>query len=96
MTLSTLTSQLDLLGFFGFKISLLLQSEDSNNTQLMFEEWLYRLLEAEQSEWTNKKIKRLLSQAKLKDKQAALDIVENSSKRGIERSHEQKDMGFMS
>ncbi len=86
MTLSTLTSQLDLLGFFGFKTALMLQSEDANYTQLTFEERLYGLLEAEQSERTNKKIKRLLSQAKLKDKQAALDTVEYSSKRGIERS----------
>ena len=86
MTLSTLTQQLDILGCSGFKAALQRQSEDSNYTQLTFEERLYQLLEAEQSERTNKKIKRLLSQAKFKDRQASLDAIEYSSKRGIERS----------
>ena len=86
MTLSTLTQQLDTLGFSGFKDALLRQSEDANYAQLPFEERLYQLLEAEQSERTNKKIKRLLSQAKLKDRQASLDAIEYSAKRGLERS----------
>ena len=86
MTLSTLTQQLDILGFTGFKAALLRQSEDANYTQLPFEERLYQLLEAEQSERREKKIKRLLSQAKLKDRQAALDQIEYSAKRGLERS----------
>jgi len=86
MTLSTLTQQLDTLGFSGFKAALQRQNEDANYAQLPFEERLYQLLEAEQSERTNKKIKRLLSQAKLKDRQAALDQIEYSAKRGIERS----------
>lgn len=86
MTLSTLTQQLDTLGFSGFKAALQRQSEDANYLQLPFEERLYQLLEAEQTERTNKKIKRLLSQAKLKDRQAALDQIEYSTKRGLERS----------
>ena len=86
MTLSTLTQQLDTLGFSGFKAALLRQSEDANYTRLSFEERLYQLLEAEQSERRDKKIKRLLSQAKLKDRQASLDAVEYSAKRGVERS----------
>jgi len=87
MTLSTLTQQLDTLGFSGFKAALLRQSEDANYAQLPFEERLYQLLEAEQSERTNKKIKRLLSQAKLKDRQASLEKVEYAAKRGLERSY---------
>ncbi len=86
MTLSTLTQQLDTLGCSGFKTALQRQSEDANYTQLTFEERLYQLLEAEQSERTNKKIKRLLSQAKFKDRQASLEAIEYGSKRGIERS----------
>jgi DNA replication protein DnaC len=86
MTLSTLTQQLDTLGFSGFKDALLRQSEDANYAHLPFEERLYQLLEAEQGERTNKKIKRLLSQAKLKDRQASLDAIEYSAKRGLERS----------
>ena len=86
MTLSTLTQQLDILGFTGFKAALQRQSEDANYAQLPFEERLHQLLDAEQNERSNKKIKRLLSQAKLKDKQASLEAVEYSSKRGVERS----------
>lgn len=86
MTLSTLIQQLDTLGFGGFKAALQRQSEDANYAQLPFEERLFQLLEAEQSERTDKKIKRLLSQAKLKDRQASLDAVEYSAKRGMERS----------
>ena len=87
MTLSTLTQQLDTLGFSGFKTALQRQSEDTNYAQLSFEERLYGLLEAEISERKNKKIKRLLTQAKLKERQASLDMVEYSAKRGLERSH---------
>jgi len=72
MTLSTLIQQLDTLGFGGFKAALQRQSEDTNYIQLPFEERLYQLLEAEQSERRDKKIKRLLSQAKLKERQAHL------------------------
>ena len=86
MTLSTLIQQLDTLGCSGFKAALQRQSEDANYTQLTFEERLYQLLEAEQSERSNKKIKRLLSQAKFKDRQASLEAIEYGSKRGIERS----------
>jgi len=86
MTLSTLIQQLDTLGFNGFRAALQRQNEDANYIQLPFEERLYQLLEAEQSERTDKKIKRLLSQAKLKDRQASLDAVEYSAKRGLERT----------
>ncbi len=86
MTLSTLIQQLDTLGFSGFRAALQRQSEDANYIQLPFEERLSQLLEAEQSERRDKKIKRLLSQAKFKDRQASLDAVEYSAKRGLERS----------
>jgi DNA replication protein DnaC len=86
MRLSTLNEQLDTLGFSGFKNALLRQNEDPNYTRLSFEERLYQLLEAEHAERSNRKIKRLLSQAKLKDQQAALEELEYSAKRGLERS----------
>ena len=86
MTLATLTTQLDTLGFTGFKTALTRQSEDANYSQLSFEERLYQLLEAEQSERANKKIKRLLSQARLKDSQATLEELEYSAQRGLDRS----------
>ena len=62
MTTATLSTQLDQLGFTGFKTALLRQSEDANYARLPFEERLYQLLEAEQNERSDKKIKRLLSQ----------------------------------
>jgi DNA replication protein DnaC len=86
MTLDTINRQLDTLGFGGFKAALQRQGDDANYTQLSFEERLFVLLEAEQDERNDRKIKRLLSQAKLKDQQASLDAVEYSAKRGVERS----------
>ena len=86
MTLTTLFQQLDTLGLSGFKAALQRQSEDPNYTHLSFEERLYQLLEAQMSDKRDRKIKRLLSQAKLKDKQASLDMVEYSAKRGLDRS----------
>jgi len=86
MTLDTINHQLDTLGLSGFKSALQRQSEDANYTQLTFEERLFGLLEAEQDARNNRKIKRLLSQAKLKDQQASLDAIEYSARRGVERS----------
>ena len=86
MTTATINTRLDDLGLSGFKVALLRQSEDANYTQLTFEERLYQLLEAESVERNNRRIKRLTSQAKLKDTQASLDQLEYSSKRGVERS----------
>jgi len=86
MTIATLSVQLDQLGFTGFKTALLRQSDDANYAQLPFEERLYQLLESEQNERSDKKIKRLLSQAKLKDIQATLEELEYSAKRGLDRS----------
>lgn len=86
MTLSTLNQQLDLLGFAGVKQALHRQSEDAHYTALPFEERLHQLLEAEISERNNRKIKRLLSMAKLKDKRASLEELEYSAKRGVDRS----------
>lgn len=84
--LSTLEQQIDLLGFGGFKQALQRQSGDANYTKLSFEARLYQLLEAEQNERNDRRIKRLLSQAKLKEQQASLDALEYSATRGLERS----------
>jgi len=86
MTTATINTQLDNLGLAGFKASLVRQSDDANYAQLTFEERLYQLLEAESTERNNRRIKRLLNQAKLKDTQASLDQLEYGSKRGVERS----------
>lgn len=86
MTLATITEQLTTLGFSGFKSSLEKQMERTEYHKLTFEERLYQLLEAEINERTNRKIKRLLTQAKFKDRQASIDEIEFSLKRGLDRS----------
>lgn len=86
MTISTINEQLETLGMRGFKSSLNRQSEDANYSKLSFEERLYSLLESEINERSDRRIKRMLSFAKLKDKNASLESVEYSTKRGIDRS----------
>jgi DNA replication protein DnaC len=86
MTTTTLIAQLDTLKLSGFKSALITQSEDSNYTKLSFEERLYQLLDAEITQRSNKRIQRLLTQAKLKDKTASLEELEYSHSRGLDRS----------
>ena len=86
MTYETLYRQIDTLNLPGFKQALTRQSEDPNYTRLSFEERLYQLLSAEEDARQERRIKRLLSQAKLKDRQASMDAIEYSAKRGLERS----------
>lgn len=85
MTVSTLYDQLDTLGCSGFKAALQRQYDDADYAQLTFEERLYQLLESEMDARNNRRIKRLLSQAKLKDQQASIEELEYASKRGLER-----------
>jgi DNA replication protein DnaC len=85
MTLSTLNQQLNTLGLMGFKSSLEKQADNPSYSKLSFEERLYHLLESEINERSNKKIKRLLTQAKFKDRQASMDGVEYSANRGLDR-----------
>lgn len=86
MTISTITEQLNDLGLSGFKTALEKQEDTPEYLKLTFNERLFQLLESEINERTNRKIKRLLSQSKLKDRQAALEDVEYSAKRGLDRS----------
>ena len=86
MTYETLYRQIDALNLPGFKQALTRQSEDPSYTRLSFEERLYQLLSAEEDARRERRIKRLLSQAKLRDKQASMDAIEYSQRRGVERS----------
>lgn len=86
MTLTTLYEQLESLGLKGFKSALMRQSEDTNHNQLSFEERLHLLLESEINEKANRRIKRLLTQAKLKDTTASLEALEYGATRGVDRS----------
>ncbi len=86
ITLSTLIEQTAQLSLSGFKESLLFQSENTSYQSLSFEERLYHLFEAEINQRQDKRIKRMLSLAKLKDSSASLDQVQYLTKRNLDKS----------
>jgi len=86
ITLSTLIEQTSQLSLSGFKESLLFQSEDTQYQTLSFEERLYHLFEAEINQRADKRIKRMLTMAKLKDSSASLDQIEYLPKRQLDKS----------
>ena len=86
ITLSTLLDQTIQLNLSGFKNMLELQSDDTQYQALSFEERLFHLFEAEINQRQDKRIKRMLMVAHLKDRNATLDAVEYSPKRGLDNS----------
>ena len=86
ITLSTLIEQTTQLSLSGFKQSLEFQSEDTKYQSLSFEERLYHLFEAEINQRQDKRIKRMLSIAKLKDSSASLDQIQYLAKRKLDKS----------
>ena len=86
ITLSTLIEQTAQLSLSGFKESLLFQSEDTKYQSLSFEERLYHLFEAEINQRQDKRIKRMLTMAKLKDRSASLDQIQYLTKRKLDKS----------
>jgi DNA replication protein DnaC len=86
ITLSTLMEQTSQLSLSGFKESLLFQSEDTSYQSLSFEERLYHLFEAEINQRQDKRIKRMLTLAKLKDSSASLEQIEYLPKRKLDKS----------
>jgi DNA replication protein DnaC len=74
------------LNLSGFKESLQLQSEDVKYSSQSFEQRLYALFEAEINQRQDKRIKRFLNAAKLKDKLASLDQIQYLPKRKIDKS----------
>jgi DNA replication protein DnaC len=86
ITLTTLLEQTSQLSLCGFKQALEFQSEDSKYQSLSFEERLYHLLEAEINQRHDKRIKRMLSLAKLKDSSASLEQLEYHTKRNLDKS----------
>lgn len=86
ITLSTLIEQTAQLSLSGVKESLLFQSEDTKYQSLSFEERLYHLFEAEINQRQDKRIKRMLTLAKLKDSSASLDQIQYLAKRKLDKS----------
>ena len=83
---NTILQQAITLNLSGFKEALLHQSNNANYSSLSFEERLYHLFESEINQRDNKRIKRLLQAATLKDKTASLDQIEYLPKRNLDKS----------
>ncbi|MEA1949995.1 MAG: ATP-binding protein, partial [Planctomycetota bacterium] len=73
------------LNYQGLKEAYLRQIEDTNYHQLSFEERLYNLLEAQEIFLHNKRIATNLRASKIKDKQAAVEDIDYSAKRNIDK-----------
>lgn len=86
ITLATLLEQTTLLSLSGFKQALEFQSKDTKYHSLSFEERLYHLFEVEINQRHDKRIKRMLSFAKLKDSSASLEQLEYHAKRNLDKS----------
>lgn len=86
ITTSTLLEQTTTLSLSGFKQSLLLQSQDTKYHSLSFEERLFHLFEPEINQRQDKRIKRMLTMANLKDKTASLEQIQYLPKRKLDKS----------
>ncbi len=86
ITLSTLIEQTSQLSLSGFKQALEFQSEGTAYQSLSFEERLYHLFEAEINQRQDKRIKRMLAMAKLKDSSASLDQIQYHAMRKLDKS----------
>ena len=85
MQQTTVINKINDLGYQGFKEAYLRQIEDVNYNQLTFEERLHNLLEAQEIFLQNKRISTNLRASKIKDKQAAVEDIDYSAKRKIDR-----------
>jgi len=85
MNQTTLINKINDLNYQGLKEAYLRQIEDTSYTQLGFEERLYALLDAQEIFLHNKRIATNLRASKIKDKQAAVEDIEYSAKRNIDR-----------
>ena len=86
ISIDTILQQATALNLSGFKESLLHQSNDANYSSLSFEERLFHLFESEINQRDDKRIKRLLQAATLKDKTASLDQIKYLPKRNLDKS----------
>lgn len=85
MNQTTVINKINDLNYHGLKEAYLRQVEDTNYHQLSFEERLYNLLEAQEIFLHNKRIATNLRASKIKDKQAAVEDIDYSAKRNIDR-----------
>ena len=81
-----LENLLNELGFKGFSAALRRQLDDPKYLDVSFEERLVQLLQAEHIERMNRKIKRNIGVAKLKEKNARVEDIDYSIKRSLDKS----------
>ncbi|MDY0196118.1 MAG: IS21-like element helper ATPase IstB [Sulfurovaceae bacterium] len=83
---TTIINKLTELGYKGFKEAYLHQIEDVNYNTLSFEDRLYQLLDAQDIFLRNKRIVMNHRLSKIKDKQAALDAIDYTPSRKINKT----------
>lgn len=85
MNQTTIINKINDLNYQGLKEAYLRQIEDVNYNQLSFDERLYNLLEAQEIHLHNRRIQTNLRASKIKDKQAAVEDIDYSAKRKIDK-----------
>ncbi len=86
MTHAQLTNKINQLGYQGFKEAYQRQSEEIVYASMSFEERLYQLLDAQEIFLKNKRITMNHRLSKIKDKQAALDAIDYTPDRRIDKA----------
>ena len=86
ISIDTILEQTTSLNLSGFKETLIQQNQNAKYSSQSFEQRLFQLFEAELNQRQDKRIKRFLNQAKLKDKLASLDQIKYLPKRKIDKS----------
>ncbi len=97
MNHTTVINKLNELGYKGFKESYMHQIEDVSYDALSFEDRLYQLLDAQDIFVKNKRIQMAFKLSKIKDKQAAVDAIDFSPKRKINKAqiHSLSSLNFI-
>lgn len=87
MDSTTVINKINDLDFKGLKEAYLRQLEDVNYHSLAFEDRLYNLLDAQYIFMQNKRIERNSKASKIKDKQAAVEQIDYSAKRKLDKTN---------
>lgn len=85
MNQTTVINKINDLSYVGLKEAYLRQIEDPNYLTLSFDERLYSLLDAQEIYMQNKRIATNFKASKIKDKQAALEEIDYSIKRKLDK-----------
>ena len=86
MNHTTVINKITDLGYKGLKEAYLRQIEDINYHDLSFEDRLYQLLEAQDIFLNNKRTAMNLKLSRIKDKLAAIELIDYDPKRKINKA----------